>query len=72
MPYMREFFQEKLQVPIEFFNPVRNVAIANEADARTDCAVGSSSRRTRWSGFARGRELSNGIKSAAGQRRPGP
>src|SRR5436309_2921340 len=31
---MREFFQEKLQVPIEFFNPVRNVAIANEADAR--------------------------------------
>src|SRR5881275_3260114 len=34
MPYMREFFQEKLQVPIEFFNPVRNVAIVNEADAR--------------------------------------
>jgi len=34
MPYMREFFQEKLQVPIEFFNPVRNVAIANEADAQ--------------------------------------
>jgi len=33
MPYMREFFQEKLQVPIDFFNPVRNVAIANEADA---------------------------------------
>src|SRR6266702_453001 len=31
---MREFFQEKLQVPIEFFNPVRNVAIANEANAR--------------------------------------
>ena len=34
MPYMREFFQEKLQVPIDFFNPVRNVAIANDADAR--------------------------------------
>ena len=34
MPYMREFFQEKLQVPIEFFNPVRNVAIVNEANAR--------------------------------------
>jgi type IV pilus assembly protein PilM len=33
MPYMREFFQEKLQVPIDFFNPVRNVAIANEANA---------------------------------------
>ena len=34
MPYMREFFQEKLQVPIDFFNPVRNVTIANEANAR--------------------------------------
>jgi hypothetical protein len=26
---MREFFQEKLQLPIEFFNPLRNVAVAN-------------------------------------------
>jgi type IV pilus assembly protein PilM len=34
MPYMREFFQEKLQLPIDFFNPVRNVAIASEANAR--------------------------------------
>src|SRR5213082_4148151 len=32
-PYMREFFQEKLQIPIDFFNPVRNVAIANDAEA---------------------------------------
>src|SRR5436309_11570399 len=31
---MREFFQEKLQVTIDFFNPIRNVAVANEADAR--------------------------------------
>jgi type IV pilus assembly protein PilM len=28
-PYMREFFQEKLQVPIEFFNPLRNVSVAD-------------------------------------------
>ena len=27
-PYMREFFREKLQVPIEFFNPLRNVSVA--------------------------------------------
>jgi type IV pilus assembly protein PilM len=27
-PYMREFFHEKLQWPIEFFNPLRNVTIA--------------------------------------------
>ncbi len=26
-PYMREFFHEKLQWPIEFFNPLRNVAV---------------------------------------------
>ena len=29
-PYMREFFHEKLQWPIELFNPLRNVAIAPE------------------------------------------
>src|SRR5216117_3646033 len=28
---MREFFREKLQVPIEFFNPLRNVAVAQSA-----------------------------------------
>jgi type IV pilus assembly protein PilM len=32
-PYMREFFQEKLQLPIEFFNPLRNVAVAETASA---------------------------------------
>src|ERR1051325_1885606 len=28
MPYMREFFQEKFQVPVEFFNPLHNVTVA--------------------------------------------
>lgn len=28
-PYMREFFHEKLQLPIEFFNPLRNVTVAS-------------------------------------------
>ena len=27
MPYMREFFHEKLELPIEFFHPLRNVAV---------------------------------------------
>lgn len=27
LPYMREFFHEKLQLPVEFFNPLRNVAV---------------------------------------------
>src|SRR3954451_12933327 len=30
---MREFFQEKLQVPVEFFNPLRNVAVSDRVDA---------------------------------------
>lgn len=32
LPYMREFFHEKLGLPIEFFNPLRNVAVGQEVD----------------------------------------
>ncbi|MGF1656335.1 MAG: Amuc_1101 family PilM-like pilus complex protein [Verrucomicrobiales bacterium] len=32
LPYMREFFQEKLQLPIDFFNPLRNVAVSRKVD----------------------------------------
>ena len=28
MPYVREFFQEKTELPIEFFNPLRHIAVA--------------------------------------------
>ena len=31
-PYMREFFQEKFQLPIEFFNPLRNVAVTGAVE----------------------------------------
>ncbi|PYK63384.1 MAG: hypothetical protein DME50_17660, partial [Verrucomicrobia bacterium] len=31
MSYMREFFNEKLRVPVEFFNPLRNIATAESA-----------------------------------------
>ncbi len=34
-PYMREFFHEKLQLPVEFFNPLRNVAVADSAPVGT-------------------------------------
>ncbi len=27
LPYLREFFSEKFQLPIEFFNPLRNIAV---------------------------------------------
>jgi type IV pilus assembly protein PilM len=33
MPYMREFFHEKFQLPIEFFNPLRNVTVSEAASA---------------------------------------
>ncbi len=32
-PYMREFFHEKLQWPVEFFNPLRNVVVAESVAA---------------------------------------
>ena len=32
MPYMREFFSEKLALPIEFINPLRNVAVSKDVD----------------------------------------
>jgi len=33
MPYTREFFAEKLNLPIEFFNPLRNVSVGSGVDA---------------------------------------
>ena len=32
LPYIREFFAEKLQMPIDFFNPLRNVTVAGGID----------------------------------------
>ncbi len=31
MPYMREFFKEKLHLPVEFFNPLQNVTVSETA-----------------------------------------
>jgi len=33
LPYTLEFFQEKLNLPVEYFNPVRNLAIGKNIDA---------------------------------------
>jgi type IV pilus assembly protein PilM len=33
LPYTLEFFQEKLNLPVEFFNPVRNITIGKNVDA---------------------------------------
>ena len=35
LPYTLEFFQEKLNLPVEFFNPVRNLAIGKDVDPAT-------------------------------------
>jgi len=32
LPYIREFFAEKLQLPIEFFNPLRNVSVSGSVN----------------------------------------
>ncbi len=32
LPYIREFFAEKLQMPIDFFNPLRNVTVDRNID----------------------------------------
>jgi type IV pilus assembly protein PilM len=32
LPYMREFFTEKLQIPVEYFNPFRNVGVGGDVD----------------------------------------
>ncbi len=32
LPYMREFFHEKFQLPVEFFNPLRNVSVGGDLD----------------------------------------
>ncbi len=29
LPYMREFFQEKFQLPVDYFNPLRNVTVGS-------------------------------------------
>jgi type IV pilus assembly protein PilM len=46
LPYTLEFFQEKLNLPVEYFNPVRNVAIGKGVDARRRPARGPPHGRT--------------------------
>ena len=32
LPYLREFFAEKFQLPLDFFNPLRNVTVTSNVD----------------------------------------
>src|SRR6266478_6475364 len=38
MPNMREFFHEKFELPVEFFNPLRNVSVAESTPDTTSSA----------------------------------
>jgi type IV pilus assembly protein PilM len=38
MPNMREFFHEKFELPIEFFNPLKNVTVSESASGAAQCA----------------------------------
>ena len=38
MPNMREFFHEKFELPIEFFNPLKNVTVSESASGAKQCA----------------------------------
>ena len=42
MPYMREFFHEKFQVPIEFFNPLQNLTVPEPHLGGTQDVAGSA------------------------------
>ena len=33
LPYIADFFQDKLQLPVEFFNPLRRISMGKEIDA---------------------------------------
>ncbi len=35
LPYTLEFFQEKLNLPVEYFNPVRNITVGKGVDSET-------------------------------------
>jgi type IV pilus assembly protein PilM len=42
LPYIREFFSEKFQMPIEFFNPLRNVTVSAGVNVETAARVAHS------------------------------
>ena len=50
MPYMREFFHEKLQLPIEFFNPLQNVTVSESANVPASGAFRPFAWGTGWPG----------------------
>ena len=69
MPYMREFFHEKFQVPIEFFNPLQNVTVAESAPMQDVARSAHLLGELVGPGAAQRHRFSHGIEPAAGERR---
>lgn len=51
LPYMKEFFNEKMQLPVEYLNPLKNVAVGSSVD------VEKVSREAHWLGEVIGAAL---------------
>ena len=69
---MREFFQEKFQLPVEFFNPLRNVAVGGDLNIEEIGRKAHTHGRTGRPGAARHEQLPDGAQSPSGERRPPP
>ncbi len=69
-PYMREFFHEKLQWPVEFFNPLRNVVVGESVAIEERRGLRPFVRRTGRARASQHHDVSDGVESATGQCRP--
>src|SRR5207248_5945463 len=55
MPYIREFFHEKFQLPIGFFNPLQNVTVSESRLSGMQSVAGSAHLLWEMVGVGRGR-----------------
>ena len=67
MPYTAQFFAEKLNVPVEYFNPFRNVQIDPSVNLEELARVAHSLGEVVGSGIAESGALPGGIESDAGE-----
>ena len=68
MPYMREFFHEKLQLPIEFFNPLQNVTVSGIGGSTGGDAFRPFAWGTGWLGPPERSHMSDRVESAPAKR----
>ena len=64
LPYLREFFSEKFQLPIEYFNPLRNVTVTPQRQRGRGGQERAPARRTGRPEPARDQQLPDGVEPA--------